>query len=100
MSYALAGNKAEALKEINRAAALAPPSQDSIDSANWLNVLAQVYVLNSDTEAALDELTKVVNLPNGPSFGELRLDPAWDLIRNEQRFKYILSQASTPPVYN
>lgn len=100
MAYALAGEKSDALAEINRAAALAPPSQDSVDSANWLNALAQVHVINGDNDAALEQLGKVVNLPNGPSYGELRLNPAWDPVRNEPRFEQILAQASTPPFYN
>jgi len=100
MALALSGDKEDALAEINRAAALAPPSQDSIDSANWLNALAQVHIISGDTEAALEELTKVVDLPAGPSYGELRLNPAWDTIRNHPRFQTILAQSTTPPVYN
>lgn len=100
MTLALSGNKDDALAEINRAAALAPPSQDSIDSANWLNALAAVHMVTGDTEAALEELTKVVDLPAGPSYGELRLNPAWDAIRNQPRFQTILAQSTTPPVYN
>jgi serine/threonine protein kinase/tetratricopeptide (TPR) repeat protein len=100
MAHALAGEKTEALSEINRAAALAPPSQDSIDSANWLNALAQVHIMLGDTDAALDQLTRVVSLPNGPSFGDLRFNPTWDPVRNEQRFQRILAEASTPPSYN
>jgi eukaryotic-like serine/threonine-protein kinase len=100
MAYALAGDKAAAIGEINRAAALAPPSQDAIDSANWLSTLAQVHVINGNTDGALDALTRVVNLPNGPSFGELRFNPAWDAIRSQQQFQWILSQSSVPPSYN
>jgi tetratricopeptide (TPR) repeat protein len=100
MAHALAGDKAAALEQINRAAALAPPSQDSIDSANWLSALAQVHVITGNTDGALDALTRVVTLPNGPSFGELRFNPAWDAIRGQQQFQYILSQSSVPPSYN
>jgi tetratricopeptide (TPR) repeat protein len=100
MTLALSGEKEEALAEIKRAAALAPPSQDSIDSANWLNALAQVHMISGDAEAALEDLTKVVDLPAGPSYGELRLDPEWDAIRSHPRFQTILAQSTTPPVYN
>jgi tetratricopeptide (TPR) repeat protein len=99
MAFAISGDKENALGEINRAAALAPPSQDAIDSANWLNALAQIHIINGDTEAALEELTKVVELPNGPSYGDLRLNPAWDVVRSQPRFQTILAQATTPPVY-
>ena len=100
MACALAGEKPEALAELDRAAALAPPSQDAIDSANWLNALAQVQIMNGNRDDALDQLSKVVNLPNGPSYGELRFNPAWDPVRNLPRFQEILAQASHPPVSN
>jgi tetratricopeptide (TPR) repeat protein len=100
MAYALSGEKKDALAAINRAAALAPPSQDAIDSTNWLNALAAVHVENGDTDAALDELTKAVSLPNGPSYGELRMNPTWDPVRAEPQFQRILTEASTPPGYN
>ena len=100
MTLALAGEKEDAMAEINRAAALAPPSQDAIESTNWLNALAEVHLITGDTEAALEELSKAVDLPAGPSYGELRLNPAWDAVRNQPRFQTILAQSTTPPVYN
>src|SRR4029077_2618224 len=68
MTLALAGEKEEAFAEINRAAALAPPSQDAIESTNWLNVLAEVPLITGDTDAALEALRKAVVLPAGPSY--------------------------------
>jgi serine/threonine protein kinase/tetratricopeptide (TPR) repeat protein len=100
MAYALGGEKKDAIAAINRAAALAPPSQDAIDSANWLNALAAVYIENGDTDSALAELTRAVSLPNGPSYGELRLNPTWDPVRADPQFQRILAEASTPPGYN
>jgi serine/threonine protein kinase/Tfp pilus assembly protein PilF len=100
MALALSGEKEDALAEINRAAALAPPSQDAIESANWLNALAAVHMISGDADAALEELTKAVDLPAGPSYGELRLNPAWDMVRKQPRFQTILAQSTTPPVYN
>src|SRR4029077_7536985 len=58
MTLALAGEKEDAMAEINRAAALAPPSQDAIESTNWLNALAEVHLITGDTEAALEDLSK------------------------------------------
>ena len=43
--YAALGQKEEALAAIQRAAALAPMSQDAVDGANWMGTLAEVYVL-------------------------------------------------------
>ena len=98
--YAAAGQKEEALAAIQRAAALAPMSQDAIDSANWMGTLAEVYILTGDSEAALEQLAKTIRLPNGLAYGDLLLNPDWDQLRNDPRFQEILAQGSKPPVYN
>jgi hypothetical protein len=33
----------------------------------------------------------VSKLPNGPSYGELRLDPEWDALRGDPRFDKIVA---------
>ena len=98
--YADLGQKEEALAAIQRAAALAPIAQDAVDGANWMGSLAEVYILTGDGEAALQQLAKVVKLPNGITYGDLRLNPEWDPIRNDPRFQEILAQALKPPTYN
>ena len=45
LCYAGLGQKEDALASIQRAAALAPVSQDAIDGANWMGALAEVNVL-------------------------------------------------------
>ena len=98
--YAAQGQKEEAFAAIKRAAALAPISQDAVEGANWMRALAEVYVLTGDSEAALEQLAKVVKLPNGMTYGNLLLNPDWDPVRNDPRFQEILAQALKPPVYN
>ena len=98
--YAALGQKEEALAAIQRAAALAPMSQDAVDGANWMGTLAEVYVLTGDSEAALEQLAKVVKLPNGITYGDLLLNPEWDVVRNDPRFDAILAQSQEPPTYN
>jgi tetratricopeptide (TPR) repeat protein len=100
LCYAGLGQKEDALASIQRAAAVAPLSQDSIDGANWMGTLAEVDVLTGEAEAALDQFAKVVKLPNGPSYGDLKFNPEWDIIRNDPRFQEILAQALMPPAYN
>ena len=98
--YAAQGQKEEAFAAIKRAAALAPISQDAVEGANWMGALAEVYVLTGDSEAALEQLAKVVKLPNGMTYGNLLLNPDWDPVRDDPRFQEILAQALQPPVYN
>ena len=98
--YAAQDQKEEALGAIQRAAVLAPISQDAVESANWMSALAEVYVLTGDSGAALEQLARAVKLPNGLTYGDLLLNPAWDPVRSDPRFQGILAQALKPPVYD
>ena len=98
--YAAEGKKQEALAAIKRAAALAPLAQDAVDGANWMGALAEVYVLTGDYGAALEQITKVVKLPNGLTYGDLLLGPDWDPVRKDPRFQQALAEALKPPVYD
>ena len=48
----------------------------------YTTTLAKVYVWSGEHDAALGQLAAIVKLPQGPSYGELRFDPAWDEIRD------------------
>ena len=98
--YAAQDQKEEALGAIQRAAVLAPISQDAVEGANWMSALAEVYVLTGDSGAALEQLARAVKLPNGLTYGDLLLNPAWDPVRSDPRFQGILAQALKPPVYD
>jgi hypothetical protein len=57
----------------------------------WLTELARIYALTGEKDLALQQLEIVSKLPNGPSYGELRLDPEWDSLRADQRFEKIVA---------
>lgn len=97
LTYAELGQKEEALRNAQRAIALVPISRDAVDGPYYVVVLAEIHVLSGDTETALNELTKVAQLPNGPSYGYLSLDPGWDTLRGDARFEQIVAQAMAPP---
>jgi hypothetical protein len=44
-----------------------------------------------ETDLALDQLEALAKTPGGPSYGELRLDPMWDLLRGHPRFEKIVA---------
>ena len=100
LTYVFLDERDQALATINRAAELAPLSRDAVDAPNWMMTLAEVHALTGDKEAALAELGKVIKLPNSPAYGELAHNPMWDSLRDEPRFKQILTEASAPPKYN
>jgi len=69
-----------------------------VDGPVYATALAKVYVWSGEYDAALGQLEAIVRLPQGPSYGELRFDPAWDEIRAKPRFEKIMSQAAEAPV--
>jgi serine/threonine protein kinase/tetratricopeptide (TPR) repeat protein len=93
------GFKEKALREARRAIELCPLSRDAVDAPSYQTMLALVYAWTGERDAALTQLEKIVRLPRGPDYGELRFDPWWDEIRNDPRFDILLSQAALPPVY-
>jgi tetratricopeptide (TPR) repeat protein len=85
------GNKRDAIREAKRAAQLLPVTKDSIDGARVLKYLALTYAWTGKQDAALTELSKAVKIPGYLNYGELKLDPVWDPIRNDPRFQKIVA---------
>jgi hypothetical protein len=75
-------------------------SHDAVDGAAYETTMAMVYAWIGERDAAMAELEKVVKLPRGPNWGELRFSPLWDDVRKDTRFDSLLTQAALPPVYN
>jgi tetratricopeptide (TPR) repeat protein len=93
------GLKEDAMREARRAIELCPLSRDAVDAPGYQTMLALVYEWTGEHDAALTQLEKIVRLPRGPDYGELRFNPWWDEIRTDPRFDTLLSQAALPPVY-
>jgi hypothetical protein len=54
--------------------------------------LAVVFAWTNKLDLAFQQLAISVNTPGGVSYGELKLDPAWDPLRADSRFDKLLSQ--------
>jgi hypothetical protein len=67
---------------------------------SYETMLAMVYSWNGDHDAAIAELEKIVKMPRGPNWGELRFSPMWDDLRKDTRFEAILTRAALPPIYD
>jgi hypothetical protein len=56
-----------------------------------------VLVLTGDCDATFDKLSKLVKLPFGLiNYGDLKLNPVWDDLRNNTRFDRILEESALP----
>jgi serine/threonine protein kinase/Flp pilus assembly protein TadD len=95
-----AGRKEEALREARRLVDLFPISRDAVDGVRWEAELAQINAWIGESDAALDQLAKLVKMPGGPNYGELRFNPVWDSIRTNPRFQEIMAQAAKPLEYD
>src|SRR5438132_10544879 len=80
------GLKENALHEARRAIELCPLSRDAVDAPGYQTMLALVYAWTGEHDAALTQLEKIVRMPRGPDYGELRFNPWWDEIRTDPRF--------------
>jgi len=85
------GNKKDAIREAKRAAQLLPVTKDSIDGARVIKYLALTYAWTGKKDAALAELEKAARLPGYLCYGDLKLDPVWDPIRDDPRFQKIIA---------
>jgi tetratricopeptide (TPR) repeat protein len=90
------GNKEEAIRVAKRAVELRPVSQDAFIGPDQLNTLATIYAWTGEKDLAFETLFTLVKLPRGLSYGELKLDPAWDNLRDDPRFGELLAQAAKP----
>jgi len=99
-AYAALGRKEEAIQKAKRAVELVPLSHNALDAPAQILVLAEVYAQLGESEAALEQLAKVVQLPAGPDYGRLKFDPVWDGLRTDPKFQQIMIRATQPPNWN
>ncbi len=95
-AYAGLGRKEDALRASQRSVELIPSWRDAAEGPSYANMQAQTLAWVGDKDAALKQLTSVVKLPGGPSFGELKLDPSWDELRGDPRFDELVAETAQP----
>ena len=96
MSEAALGHNEDALRHSRRAVELFPVAKDAITGAEILRNLAITYAWAGEKDLALEQLEEVVRIPGPISFGQLRLHPCWDPLRDDPRFERLVTQAREP----
>lgn len=61
-----------------------------------IECVARMLAGIGDVDAALDEIERLLAGPSDLSVHVLRLDPSWDLIRNDPRFQALLVKYANP----
>lgn len=85
------GRKEEALREGLHAVELLPITKDSIDGAEVMKYLGVIYAWCGEKDRAIQQITATLQIPSTLSYGNLKLHPYWDPLRDEPRFKKIVA---------
>jgi serine/threonine-protein kinase len=96
MADAALGRKEDALLEGRRAAELMPVTKDALTGAEILRNLAITYAWVGEKDLAIKQLEELLPLYGPISYGQLRLHPWWDPLRDDPRFERILEEAKKP----
>jgi TolB-like protein/class 3 adenylate cyclase/Tfp pilus assembly protein PilF len=96
MSYAALGRKEDALREGRRAAELMPVTKDALTGAEILRNLAITYAWIGEKDLAIKQLEELLPLYCPISYGQLRLHPWWDPLRDDPRFEKIIEESKKP----
>jgi TolB-like protein/Tfp pilus assembly protein PilF len=86
----------EAVRAGRRAAALFPVTKDAVMGAEILRNLAITYAWVGEKDLALKQLDELVRIYSHISYGQLRLHPWWDPLRDDPRFEKIVEEAKKP----
>src|SRR5262245_16357327 len=91
------GRKQEAIAEGKHAVELLPESKDAFDGPQVTTTLAQIYASTGETDEALRLLDHLLTVPNGLTVPVLKLDPAWDPLREDPRFQALIDKYAASP---
>jgi hypothetical protein len=90
LALAYLGRKAEAVREGQRGLALKPISTDAYTGPYIQLQLARICLLVGEQEKALDQLEPLLRMPYYLSPGWLRIDPTFDSLRSNPRFRKLV----------
>jgi tetratricopeptide (TPR) repeat protein len=91
-AFALLDRKEEAVRAGEHASELMPTSKDSLVGPALAIELAKIYTRVGETDKALNLIDELLSIPCSLSVGLLRLDPAWDPLRDNPRFQALLEE--------
>jgi eukaryotic-like serine/threonine-protein kinase len=91
LALAYLGQKADAVREGERGAALLPIQRDAFAGTYLQHQLARIYLLVGEPEKALDILEQLLRMPYYLSPGWLKIDPTFQPLRGNPRFEKLIA---------
>ena len=86
------GEKDAAIAEAQRAIDLRPESKDAFEGPEIAEQVAQVYTILGDNGRAIDLLDELLSRPSEVTSQSLKMDPAWDPLRNDPAFQALFAK--------
>ena len=89
---ALLGHKQLAIQEAKHASEMEPISKDAMEGPGLLENLAVVYAWSGELDLAFETLSHLRGTPFGLFYGDLKLDPDWEPLRQDSRYNKLLAE--------
>ena len=86
------GEKDAAVAEAQRAMDLRPESKDAFEGPPITEQAAQVYAIIGDNARAIELLDGLLSRPSEVTLQTLKVNPAWDSLRNEPAFQALFTK--------
>ncbi len=93
LALAYSGRRNEAVREGEKAVAMSPIAQDGYNGPYYQHLLARIYIVVGDQEKALNALEPLLKIPYFLSPAWLKIDPAFDPLRKNQRFENLVNSS-------
>jgi serine/threonine-protein kinase len=90
IAYAGLARKQDAIREGKLAVELLPVNKDAMRSFYRAKDLAQIYVMVGEFDLAIDQLEFLLSIPGELSVPLLRIEPAWEPLRDHPRFRNLV----------
>jgi serine/threonine protein kinase/tetratricopeptide (TPR) repeat protein len=97
------GDKEKAISEGRTACNMLPSTKNALDGVWLMTNLARIYALTGENGLALEQLevlSKRASSWFGFSYGDLYLNPEWDLLRGDPRFDKLVEESKKPVAVN